>query len=293
MAHNNGTTTQNMTNHINTYRMVPVYHGRVQACIFDWAGTVCDAGVFAPVLSFQKLFEAEGVPITDSETRAPMGVHKRVHISEICKTPSVTQRWLSKKGKAPSEADIDRIYHKYLTTTEDVLSNNSSLITGTPETMSVLRSELGVKIGSTTGYTTEIMAKLRPIAAAEGYAPDCYVTSSDVPVARPSPSMIFLNMVKLDIWNTKCVVKVDDSAAGIVAGLHAGCWTVGIAKTGNYVGLTEEAMKKMDPKELSQKVESARKSLYKAGCHFVIDTIKDLPPVVEEINRRLAMGINP
>ena len=37
----------------------------------------------------------------------------------------------------------------------------------------------------------------QPIAAAEGYAPDCYVTSSDVPVARPSPSMIFLNMVKL------------------------------------------------------------------------------------------------
>jgi len=293
MAHNNGTTNQVLSNHINTYRMVPVYHGRVQACIFDWAGTVCDAGVFAPVLSFQKLFEAEGVPITDAETRAPMGVHKRVHISEICKTPSVTQRWLSKKGKAPSEADIDRIYDKYLTTTEDVLSNNSSLITGTPETMSVLRSKLGVKIGSTTGYTTEIMAKLRPIAAAEGYAPDCYVTSSDVPVARPSPSMIFLNMVKLDIWNTKCVVKVDDSAAGIVAGLHAGCWTVGIAKTGNYVGLTEEAMKKMDPNELSQKVDSARKSLYKAGCHFVIDTIKDLPPVVEEINRRLAMGINP
>ena len=102
-----------------------------------------------------------------------------------------------------------------------------SIYLGTPETMSVLRSKLGVKIGSTTGYTTEIMAKLRvfrfiiiisngsrlmqiiiihdgpgfnlfqPIAAAEGYAPDCYVTSSDVPVARPSPSMIFLNMVKL------------------------------------------------------------------------------------------------
>ena len=35
----------------------------------------------------------------------------------------------------------------------------------------------------------------------------------------------------LDVWNSKCVVKVDDSDAGIVAGLHAGCWTVGIAKT--------------------------------------------------------------
>ena len=76
------------------FRNVPVYRGGVkvgqeychfrkitsdiQACIFDWAGTVCDAGVFAPVLTFQKLFEDEGVPITTEEVRAPMGVHKRV-----------------------------------------------------------------------------------------------------------------------------------------------------------------------------------------------------------------------
>ena len=39
---------------------------------------MCDAGVFAPVLTFQKLFEDEGVPITTQEVRAPMGVHKRV-----------------------------------------------------------------------------------------------------------------------------------------------------------------------------------------------------------------------
>ena len=37
-----------------------------------------DSGVFAPVLTFQKLFEAEGVPVTDDEVRGPMGVHKRV-----------------------------------------------------------------------------------------------------------------------------------------------------------------------------------------------------------------------
>ena len=37
---NSGTTNQNMSTHINTYRMVPVYHGRVQACIFDWAGNL-------------------------------------------------------------------------------------------------------------------------------------------------------------------------------------------------------------------------------------------------------------
>ena len=47
---------------------------------FFYLGTVVDSGVFAPVLTFQKLFEDEGVPITSDEVRAPMGVHKRVNI---------------------------------------------------------------------------------------------------------------------------------------------------------------------------------------------------------------------
>ena len=45
------------------------------------SGTVVDSGVFAPVLTFQKLFEDEGVPVTDEEVRGPMGVHKRVRRS--------------------------------------------------------------------------------------------------------------------------------------------------------------------------------------------------------------------
>ncbi len=52
-------------------------------------------------------------------------------------------------------------------------------------------------------------------------------------------------------------------------------------------------MQAMDAKELAGKVNAARKQLFNAGCHFVIDTIKDLAPVIEEINKRLAMGINP
>ena len=34
-----------------------------------------------------------------------------------------------------------------------------------------------------------------------------------------------------NIINIQAVVKVDDTTGGIEAGLHAGCWTVGIAKT--------------------------------------------------------------
>merc|ERR1712121_546969 len=275
------------------FRNVPVYRGGVKACVFDWAGTVCDAGVFAPVLTFQKLFEDEGVPITSAEVRAPMGVHKRLHIQRICQLPEVRKRWTDKKGSPPTDDDAERIYSKSLTATLELLPANSKMIRGVPETMNKLRSEFGVKIGSSTGYTSEIMAKLKPLAASEGYTPDSYVTSDMVTTGRPTPAMIYLNMVNMDISPAEAVVKVDDTTSGIVAGLTAGCWTVGIAKTGNYVGLTEDQMEKADQKELAEKVEKAKNLLIEAGAHFVIDTTRDLPPIIEEINRRMALGLRP
>jgi len=275
------------------FRNVPVYRGGLKAAVFDWAGTVCDSGVFAPVLTFQQLFEEEGVPITAEEVREPMGVHKRLHIQRICDLPQVKARWTKAKGAPPSLEDAERIYSKSLTATLDLLPGNSKMIRGVPETIAKLRSEYGLKIGSSTGYTSEILQKLKPLAASAGYAPDSYVTSDEVVTGRPTPAMIYLNMVRLDVSPAMAVVKVDDTTSGIVAGLTAGCWTVGIAKTGNYVAMTEEDMDKADPKELKKKVENAKEILYKAGAHFVIETTRDLPEVVEEINRRMAMGLRP
>ena len=49
----------------------------------------------------------------------------------------------------------------------------------------------------------------------------------------------------------------------------------------------------MPKAELEAKVEAARKKLYQSGAHYVIDTISDLPEVVDKINDRLAMGLSP
>merc|ERR1712141_891447 len=271
----------------------PNFEGPIKACVFDWAGTVVDAGVFAPVLTFQKLFEDEGVLISSEEVRAPMGVHKRLHIQQICALPDVINRWTKKHGCPPTLEDAERIYSKSLSATLDVLPANSRVIQGVAQTISRLRSEFGVKIGSSTGYTSEIMAKLKPLAAAQGYSPDSYVTSDMVTTGRPTPAMIYLNMVNMDISPASAVVKVDDTTSGIVAGLTAGCWTVGVAKTGNYVGMTEQEMEKADGEMLSRKIDNARNILYKSGAHFVIETTNDLPGVIAEINKRMQMGIRP
>jgi len=57
--------------------------------------------------------------------------------------------------------------------------------------------------------------------------------------------------------------------------------------------MNEAEMEKCDKTVLSNKIQKAKEILYSAGAHFVIDTTNDLPDVVAEINRRMAMGIKP
>ena len=54
---------------------------------------------------------------------------------------------------------------------------NTSNTEGVAQTISRLRSEFGVKIGSSTGYTSEIMAKLK-VSTAQSARPLSYLLSS-------------------------------------------------------------------------------------------------------------------
>ena len=53
------------------------------------------------------------------------------------------------------------------------------------ETIDVLR-KIGIKIGSTTGYTREMMDVVVPAAAEKGYRTDNCVTSDGLPADRKS-----------------------------------------------------------------------------------------------------------
>ena len=53
---------------------------KIEAVIFDWAGTTVDYGCFAPVQAFHDAFEAYGLHPTFDEIRQPMGMLKIDHI---------------------------------------------------------------------------------------------------------------------------------------------------------------------------------------------------------------------
>lgn len=264
----------------------------LRAVIFDWAGTVCDFGSLAPVLALQKLFAAAGVPISMEQARGPMGRAKRDHIADVLLLPEVSARWLAAYGHRPDEADIDHLYAQFLPVQLAELRTRADLIPGVLPMTAELRKR-GILIGSTTGYTRELMAELAPRAAQLGYAPDAMVTVSDVPAGRPAPWMALRCAEQLGAWPLSAVVKVGDTVADIKEGLHAGMWTVGFARCGNEVGLDEASLAALPQKQQQLLCDAARSRLRHAGAHFVVDGPAELLGALETLHLRRRRGDRP
>ena len=72
---------------------------KIEAVIFDWAGTTVDFGSFAPVQAFIKAFEEFGITPTVDEVRAPMGMLKWNHIHTMMQMPRIQKAWAVTHGR--------------------------------------------------------------------------------------------------------------------------------------------------------------------------------------------------
>jgi phosphonoacetaldehyde hydrolase len=268
------------------------YRGPIEAVILDWAGTTMDFGCLAPAVVFVEVFKRKGVPITMEEARAPMGAHKRVHIQRVTELDSVRRRWQEAHGRAPDDADVEAMFKDFVPLQLDCLSQYSELIPGTLAAVAELRRR-GIKIGSTTGYTTPMMEINLRDAVRQGYQPDSTVCASDVPAGRPYPYMCLQNAINLGITTVDACVKVDDTVPGIEEGLNAGMWTVGLAISGNEVGLTRPEWEALPDSEKRTRRERAHRRLWQAGAHYVVDAIGDLLPCIDDIQARVHRGEAP
>jgi phosphonoacetaldehyde hydrolase len=241
----------------------------IKAIIFDWAGTTVDFGCQTPVLVLQKIFARAGVPLEPAEPRHAMGLAKKVQIREICRLARVSEAWRCVHGAAPSEADVEKLYSEFLPIHLECAGRHSAVIDGVREVVDTLRCR-GLKIGSTTGYTREMLRPILEKAALGGYQPDCSVTPEEVGAGRPLPWMLFENMRQLGVYPPNACIKVGDTPSDIEEALNADMWAVGVVASSSETR--------------AYSAEAARARLAAAGAHHVIDTLAELPALVIRID---------
>lgn len=259
---------------------------KIKALVLDWAGTTVDFGSVAPARTMQGIFSMRHIDLTEQEARQHMGLPKKDHIREILAIPRIREVWRKDFKAAPEEKDVEALYAEFIPLQFSCLMEYSAVLDGVPAAVEGFRSR-GLKIGSTTGYTREMLDMLLESSAKEGYTPDCSVTPGEVGAGRPHPYMIYECAIRLQVYPTAAIAKVGDTPADVREGLNAGAWSIGVAGTGNMVGIARDEFFTLPDSERESLLVRARNELREAGAHYVIDSLSGLSTVLDDIDARL------
>ena len=264
----------------------------VRAVIFDISGTTLDFGSRGPVIAFVEMFARHGVAITEEEARRPMGTHKIDHIKAILGDPGVAARWEAAHGAPPAADQAEKMYAAFGSIQVEVLPRHCDVIPGVPETVARLRQS-GIRIANTTGFDTWMTKDLIRLAGEGGYTPDLWIGPDLVGKGRPAPWMIFHAARQLDVYPLSTFVKVGDAQADVAEARAAGVWCVSVVRSGNEVGLSRDDLEALPAEEQADRIAAARARLAACGPHYLIDSVADLIPVIDEISARIARGEKP
>jgi phosphonoacetaldehyde hydrolase len=271
----------------------------IKACIFDLGGTIIDRYSLTPLLAFRKAFKKYAIDLSPSLIRKDMGLNKMDHINKIFENTDIQKQWLGLNLEIADNRVRKDIFKGFSKIQAKETIERMKII---PETIGCMRylQDNNILTGVTTGFDYEQTMRVKSLLETYNINLDSYVSSTclDLP-ARPEPYMIHKNMDNLDLDDAREIIKIDDTVSGIQEGLNAGCLTVAVSRWSVNMGIDSyEDMMKLDNVIMDgsnnyslnyhnhkEKLKESREILEKSGAHYVIDTLEELPGIIEHINR--------
>jgi phosphonoacetaldehyde hydrolase len=265
---------------------------KIPAIFLDWAGTAVDHGSIAPVHALRNIFDQFGITVPRPLVRRYMGLAKKDHVRKLLQEPEVKQQWRMLRNAVPQERDVDEVYANFEPQMMEVLSGYATVISGVVDSVEAMRAR-GMKIAGTTGYTRPMLDRLEALAATQGYRTDRSLAPEDAGGGRPFPWMCYRLAMDLRIYPLSACVKIGDTQSDIEEGRNAGMWTIGVTRSGNTVGLSEDDWFHLDPGEQKKLLASAELELRAVGAHYTAETVAHTLPLLDEIEHRIANGERP
>jgi len=254
---------------------------KIKAVVFDWAGTIVDFGSLAPMGAFVQLFKRHGVAITIEQARQPMGLPKLEHIRALGSMADIATAWAAAHDGEPFNEHCARELHEeFEPMSAQSAWEHRAFIPGFMQTYKALL-DLGIRVATTTGYTRKIMQPIIEDAALHGFLPDITICCDDLPRSRPDPMGMWACAKAMDTEPGPHIIKVDDTAPGLLEGLNAGCQAVGVAVSGNALGWSLGDWVQASEHERESARLLAGQKLRLAGAHHVIDSVADLVPFIQ------------
>ena len=270
----------------------------IRCCIFDLGGTIIDKYSMTPILSMKELFKKNKLVVMERYITEHMGIEKKQHLEIIMDKEQIRRQWYRNNGIEFKRENLDDMFQEYKNIQREIMIKHMKIIPQTWKCIDELK-DMNILTGVTTGFDKEQTELVREKLELRGIHLDNYECSDyEMGIMRPNADMILLNMLKLDIDDSKKILKVSDTKIGVDEGLNAGCWTAGVYRwSSNMNVMSFEESQRVDNiildgvnsynknySELMIKKQISKQKLLNTGSHFVLPSVGYIPGLVNDIN---------
>jgi len=257
----------------------------IRLAVFDLGGTIVDRYSLSPFLSLKHAFKIKGLHIPNKLIYKYMGIEKHQHITEILNDKYVSKQWIQKYEEYPNMNSTISVFDEFIL---HQMNNGIKNIEILPETKSCIKwlGNQNISTGITTDYPRPIMNAIKEKLLDNDINIDKYVSSTCLgKPGRPNNHMIYNIINSLSIADRKRVIKIDDTCLGIREGKNAGTLTIGVAKYSENMKMTDYNQElNMSKEEYVERLKNSREELWKANPDYVIDSLQELPKIINHIN---------
>lgn len=244
---------------------------KIDAVIFDLAGTVIDFGSMATIQSMKKIFADKKIILKNETIKEDMGINKKKHIIKILNKKIVKKKWLKIYKKRISQNDLDNMSKKFDLYLVKYVKENLNVIPNAQKIFKILKKN-NIKTAVTTGYSKKIVKIIINYLKKNNINFDNIVCDDDVRNGRPYPEMCKKNLKKLNV-RPKNVIKIDDSVSGVIEGKKSNLISIGLIFTGIQFGFSYRKFKEIENKKKNILRNMAKDKFLKAGANFVVNDL--------------------
>jgi len=257
----------------------------IRGCIFDLGGTLVDKYSLTPLLSLRKICLNREITLTNKHLlNGIVRDNKRDHILNILNEKTIVKQWLKRYNYYPDDFDVRILFDEFDKTQYECSQNILDIIPETKECIHYLNFNY-IKTGCTTGFNEENVKLIKNKLDQNYIFLDSYVPYTPNKPSRPYPHMIHENMKRMDLRDPGEIMKIDDSVSGLEEGNNAGCITVGVARWSINMNITTlKHSYEVTEIDIQEKLKHSRHVLKEGGADYVIDTLDELPRIIERIN---------
>ena len=204
--------------------------------------------------------------------------------SNLLDLPGITQTLQKQKEFSGSNAEeiAKTLYGRFNQKLVARLAEHATMIPGAEELLRALHKR-GIRTGSSTGYTREMLAVILEELAPEREVPEIHVACNEVEEGRPSPAMLNKLLDELNVQDRSRVLSVGDTFVDMQAAKNANIPAVGVIVGSSALGLSEKEWENCTVEEQEKRMVDTEARFLSAGADYVIASIGDLLPLLEEI----------